>query len=918
MAVFGGLISTNSGRNLLAKAQIGKVLNFKKVVLGDGQLGSSENIANITQLKNQVLVCDITGIKVTQNVNATITFNLSNQYLETGFYWRELGVIAEDPDTKEEVLYCYGNARENGEYISANGGADILEKNVSVDLIVTNVQNISATIDKSLVYASQNDIEETKKDLLNLINTKADKTDIDDMSKTYKGTSITANTVQGYGRINKICGKTIEEGIGEKSIDNQYIIRGIGDLINISNTNLENGGIDSGGYNYANTQRLRTKYIILDKGNYSISFSTIKQTRIGVHNYSLENNHIGDIAGSGINGKYSFTITEKSKIRIVFAFEDNTNMIASDFSNISIQRTVEVISKNENEQSFNILTTKPLYCLKDSENNIVAQDCIDYKEGKVHKECELIRFDENDNWDMLTYEEADNRRYFFSNVDKVTSIAKKDSFPLSNFAQTPVSTDDLNDKTKDFISINSNGNLCLWTEKFNSVDELKTFLSSNNLVVICEKEVAIEEDINVSNKIIQYEGQTTIYNSDKAEIEVILTNNKTISELNEENGRIENKLNRLLAGDFIKGLTKRCKVANGGKVSAGDFVKFLNETHSIDTQISNIGYENYNVSAVALSENKIMIINGGDYIYGVICTINDMTINKGTETMLSNGSIDGRYGLSILKLNSNKVFIVYSSYSDTYPLCAIVCTINETTINKGTETTISSETYSQYKISAVALSEEKVFIVYSNNKIGQYLHAIVCTINGTTITKGTETKLDTEQSSGRFSSIALISNNKVLIVYSKPYLHAIVCTINGTTITKGISAKISSENTFNTSMSTLIVDNNRAFIAFSGEDSNYLYTTTITINDLDIKTEKKWKLSNEVYSGKCISIALLSNQKIFIAHNSSSSYYLNALIQDVTNFIDKVNSSLDKIEGVTTTSGTGGQIVNVVTPNYRL
>ena len=917
MAVFGGLISTNSGRNLLAKAQIGKVLNFKKVVLGDGQLGSSENIANITQLKNQVLVCDITGIKVTQNVNATITFNLSNQYLETGFYWRELGVIAEDPDTKEEVLYCYGNARENGEYISANGGADILEKNVSVDLIVTNVQNISATIDKSLVYASQNDIEETKKDLLNLINTKADKTDIDDMSKTYKGTSITANTVQGYGRINKICGKTIEEGIGEKSIDNQYIIRGIGDLINISNTNLENGGIDSGGYNYANTQRLRTKYIILDKGNYSISFSTIKQTRIGVHNYSLENNHI---AVSGINGKYSFTITEKSKIRIVFAFEDNTNMIASDFSNISIQRTVEVISKNENEQSFNILTTKPLYCLKDSENNIVAQDCIDYKEGKVHKECELIRFDENDNWDMLTYEEADNRRYFFSNVDKVTSIAKKDSFPLSNFAQTPVSTDDLNDKTKDFISINSNGNLCLWTEKFNSVDELKTFLSSNNLVVICEKEVAIEEDINVSNKIIQYEGQTTIYNSDKAEIEVILTNNKTISELNEENGRIENKLNRLLAGDFIKGLTKRCKVANGGKVSAGDFVKFLNETHSIDTQISNIGYENYNVSAVALSENKafvtytygssyktyavvckiennsiklgantlilnkssrynvsavalsenkIMIINGGDYIYGVICTINDMTINKGTETMLSNGSIDGRYGLSILKLNSNKVFIVYSSYSDTYPLCAIVCTINETTINKGTETTISSETYSQYKISAVALSEEKVFIVYSNNKIGQYLHAIVCTINETTINKG-------------------------------------------------ISAKISSENTFNTSMSTLIVDNNRAFIAFSGEDSNYLYTITITINDLDIKTEKNWKLSNEAYSGKCISIALLSNQKIFIAHNSSSSYYLNALIQDVTNFIDKVNSSLDKIEGVTTTSGTGGQIVNVVTPNYRL
>lgn len=179
MAVFGGLILTNNGRNLYAKAQTGKMLKIKKVVLGDGILGSSESLINMSQLKNKVLDCEIKKIQVTQNEIATITFYLDNQDLETGFYWRELGVIVEDPDTQEEILYCYGNAGENGEYISAGNSADVLEKNVSIDLIVSNVDNITATINKSLVFATQNDIE----DLTSLINAKADKTYVDEQIK---------------------------------------------------------------------------------------------------------------------------------------------------------------------------------------------------------------------------------------------------------------------------------------------------------------------------------------------------------------------------------------------------------------------------------------------------------------------------------------------------------------------------------------------------------------------------------------------------------------------------------------------------------------------------------------------------------------------------------------------------------------
>ena len=55
MSVFGGLVLTNNGRNLFAKAQTGKLLNFKRIVLGDGQLGSSESMINVLQLKNEIL-----------------------------------------------------------------------------------------------------------------------------------------------------------------------------------------------------------------------------------------------------------------------------------------------------------------------------------------------------------------------------------------------------------------------------------------------------------------------------------------------------------------------------------------------------------------------------------------------------------------------------------------------------------------------------------------------------------------------------------------------------------------------------------------------------------------------------------------------------------------------------------------------
>lgn len=159
MAVFGGLILTNSGRNLEAKAQLGKELKVKRVALGDGQM-TTESMLTMKSLINETLSCEIKSLKLLEDNIVKVTFYLTNKNLNTGFTWREIGVIAEDPDTKAEILYCYGNARSNAEYISAKNGADILELNVSVDLIVSNAQNISAVINESLVFATKEELDE--------------------------------------------------------------------------------------------------------------------------------------------------------------------------------------------------------------------------------------------------------------------------------------------------------------------------------------------------------------------------------------------------------------------------------------------------------------------------------------------------------------------------------------------------------------------------------------------------------------------------------------------------------------------------------------------------------------------------------------------------------------------------------------
>lgn len=180
MASFKKFELTNKGLELEYKAQLGKELKFTRFALGDGKL-SATSIKELTSLNNEIISRDISKLKK-DNTKVTLGFLLDNKEIVEGFYWREIGIFAEDPDTKEELLFMYSNAGETADYIPAISTANILEKRIDIDLFISDVENITAVIESSLVYASQADIEtiETKienevTEIEQKLNNKADK-----------------------------------------------------------------------------------------------------------------------------------------------------------------------------------------------------------------------------------------------------------------------------------------------------------------------------------------------------------------------------------------------------------------------------------------------------------------------------------------------------------------------------------------------------------------------------------------------------------------------------------------------------------------------------------------------------------------------------------------------------------------------
>ena len=118
MAQFPGLSLTLQGNKMILKSSTGRVddrLIITKAVIGDGQL--TKSIDSLTSLVSPKLEIGLSNVKEVTNGQMQLQFNFDNKKVETGFYWREVGVYGKNGDSGQEKLIGYSNASGLTSYI---------------------------------------------------------------------------------------------------------------------------------------------------------------------------------------------------------------------------------------------------------------------------------------------------------------------------------------------------------------------------------------------------------------------------------------------------------------------------------------------------------------------------------------------------------------------------------------------------------------------------------------------------------------------------------------------------------------------------------------------------------------------------------------------------------------------------------
>lgn len=370
------------------------------------------------------------------------------------------------------------------------------------------------------------------------------------------------------------------------------------------------------------------------------------------------------------------------------------------------------------------------------------------------------------------------------------------------------------------------------------------------------------------------------------------------------------------AGGFkIKGIIEDYYVYAGENISAGSFVEFVNGVagqttgtktvteDSVDTSIVATDWAGRNVSAVALSDNRVFIAHNNNgtsyYLNAVVCTISGSKITVGTDTQLST-TTNTSYSLATLLLPNGNVFIAHRGDKTNYYLKAMICSVSGTTITKGSDYTVVGSKYHGYMQPSLALLPDgNVFITHGSDNEIPSTYGIVCTVSGRTMSMGTNTLLTDSNYSGRSNSTICLNDGSVFIAYRRSgdyMLSAMVCTVSGTTITVAIDKLLSTGSNSGVKLSTTLLPDGKVFLVHG---KGYLDARVITASASSISSGTKLDLTSNNTEEYNVDTICISSNKVLVVYN-----------------ISKVNALVCTISGTTITAGTDTEIISKETSGY--
>lgn len=149
---------TLKGAVIIASLVAGQTLTFTRMAVGDGVLPSGQTPFSTEKMINPLFDVPILNVESDSVAHATVKGVFSNADLDTGFYYRELGLYAINPVTKAEELFCYGNAGDDAEWINAVGESSLIEKEIHLVTLIGSATTVTANFDeKATVLKSEYD-----------------------------------------------------------------------------------------------------------------------------------------------------------------------------------------------------------------------------------------------------------------------------------------------------------------------------------------------------------------------------------------------------------------------------------------------------------------------------------------------------------------------------------------------------------------------------------------------------------------------------------------------------------------------------------------------------------------------------------------------------------------------------------------
>ena len=146
MSNWNGLVLTKKGQLLQAKVGTGVVLALTKMKLGSGVLPEGALLEDLTDLVTPEQNVGIAAKEVlTDQKICKISATITNVGLSAGYYVRELGVFANDPDDGE-ILYAV-TSDSAPDYLPQEGGSTAVSQEFAVYISASNASDVNVSID---------------------------------------------------------------------------------------------------------------------------------------------------------------------------------------------------------------------------------------------------------------------------------------------------------------------------------------------------------------------------------------------------------------------------------------------------------------------------------------------------------------------------------------------------------------------------------------------------------------------------------------------------------------------------------------------------------------------------------------------------------------------------------------------------